>query len=100
MPVFHEMIIASREVIVASAINRHNMAARLMDFLDHLNCIQNLFLLKKPGLTDGKIIGIAVAGHEEGASKTAIDICLDFQQWGGYVLTPFGVSYRTHGAAV
>jgi hypothetical protein len=44
-------------------------------------------------------MGIAVAGHEEGASKTAIDICLYFQQM-GYVLTPFGVSYRTHGAAV
>jgi multimeric flavodoxin WrbA len=97
MPAFHEMIIASRAVIVASPINWHNMAARLKDFLDRLNCIQNLYLLKKPGLTDGKVVGITVVGHEDGASKTAMDIYLYFQQM-GYVLAPFGVSYRTHGA--
>ena len=97
MPAFHEMIIASKAVIVASAINWNNMTARLKDFLDRLNCIQNLYLLKKPGLTEGKIVGITVAGHEDGATKTAMDIFLYFQQM-GYVLAPFGVSYRTHGA--
>ncbi len=97
MPAFHEMIIASKAVIVASAINWNNMTARLKDFLDRLNCIQNLYLLKKPGLTEGKIVGVTVSGHEDGATKTAMDIFLYFQQM-GYVLAPFGVSYRTHGA--
>jgi multimeric flavodoxin WrbA len=97
MPAFHEMIIASKAVIVGSPINWNNMSARLKDFLDRLNCIQNLYLLKKPGLTDGKVVGITVAGHEDGATKTAMDIFLYFQQM-GYVLAPFGVSYRTHGA--
>lgn len=97
MPAFHEMIISSKAVIVASAINWNNMTARLKDFLDRLNCIQNLYLLKKPGLTEGKIVGITVSGHEDGATKTAMDIFLYFQQL-GYILAPFGVSYRTHGA--
>ena len=97
MPAFHEMIIASRAVIVGSPINWNNMAARLKDFLDRLNCIQNLYLLKKPGLTEGKIVGITVSGHEDGATKAAMDIYLYFQQM-GYLLAPFGISYRTHGA--
>ena len=97
MPAFHEMVIASKAVIVASPINWNNMSARLKDFLDRLNCIQNLYLLKKPGLTEGKIVGIAVSGHEDGATKTALDIYLYFQQL-GYVLAPFGIAYRTHGA--
>jgi multimeric flavodoxin WrbA len=97
MPAFHEMIIASKAVIVGSPINWNNMAARLKDFLDRLNCIQNLYLLKKPGLTEGKIVGITVSGHEDGATKTAMEIYLYFQQM-GYLLAPFGISYRTHGA--
>ena len=96
MPAFHEMVIASKAIIVASPINWNNMSARLKDFLDRLNCIQNLYLLKKPGLTEGKIVGIAVSGHEDGATKTAMDIYLYFQQL-GYVLAPFGIAYRTHG---
>ena len=97
MPAFHEMVIASKAVIVASPINWNNMSARLKDFLDRLNCIQNLYLLKKPGLTEGKIVGIAVSGHEDGATKTAMDIFLYFQQM-GYLLAPFGIAYRMHGA--
>ena len=97
MPAFHEMVIASKAVIIASPINWNNMSARLKDFLDRLNCIQNLYLLKKPGLTEGKVVGIAVSGHEDGATKTAMDIFLYFQQM-GYVLAPFGIAYRVHGA--
>jgi multimeric flavodoxin WrbA len=97
MPAFHEMVIASKAVIIASPINWNNMSARLKDFLDRLNCIQNLYLLKKPGFTEGKIVGIAVSGHEDGATKTAMDIFLYFQQM-GYVLAPFGIAYRLHGA--
>jgi multimeric flavodoxin WrbA/rubredoxin len=97
MAAFHEMVITSKAVIVASPINWNNLSARLKDFLDRLNCIQNLYLLKKPGLTEGKIVGIAVSGHEDGATKTAMDIYLYFQQL-GYVLAPFGIAYRVHGA--
>lgn len=97
MPAFHEMVIASKAVIVTSPINWNNMSARLKDFLDRLNCIQNLYLLKKPGLTEAKIVGIAVSGHEDGATKTAMDIFLYFQQM-GYLLAPFGIAYRVHGA--
>jgi multimeric flavodoxin WrbA len=96
MPAFHEMIIASNAVIVGSPVNWNNMSARLKDFLDRLNCIQNLYLLKKPGLTEGKIVGITISGHEDGATKTAMEIYLYFQQM-GYLLAPFGISYRTHG---
>ena len=97
MPAFHEFIINSKAVIVASPINWNNMSARLKDFLDRLNCIQNRYLLKKPGLTEGKVVGIMVSGHEDGATKTAMDIYLYFQQM-GYILAPFGISYRIHGA--
>ncbi|MGA2917498.1 NAD(P)H-dependent oxidoreductase [Methanoregula sp.] len=97
MPAFHEMVIAAKAVIVASPVNWNNMSARLKDFLDRLNCIQNRYPLKKPGLTEGKVIGITVSGHEDGATKTAMEIFLYFQQM-GYILAPFGISYRNHGA--
>ena len=96
-PALHEMIVDSRAVIVASPINWNNMSARLKDFLDRLTCLQNLYLLKKEGLTTGKVVGILVNGHEDGGMKTALDIFLYFQQM-GYVLAPFGFAYRTHGA--
>lgn len=97
MPAFHQLLAASRAVIVASPINWNTMSARLKDFLDRTTCMQNLFHLKKPGLTEGKIAGILVCGHEDGAIKTAMDIYLHFQQM-GYVLAPFGIAFRTHGA--
>lgn len=97
MPAFHEMLVAAKAVIVASPINWNNMSARLKDFLDRTNCIQNRYLLKKPGLSEGKIVGVLVSGHEDGASKTAMDVFLYFQQM-GYILAPFGIGYRTHGA--
>jgi multimeric flavodoxin WrbA len=97
MPAFHEMVVASKAIIVASPVNWNNMSARLKDFLDRLTCIQNRYLLKKPGLTDGKVVGIAVSGHEDGATKTAMEIFLYFEQL-GYLLAPFGISYRNHGA--
>lgn len=96
-PALHEMIIDSKAVIVASPINWNNMSARLKDFLDRLTCLQNLYLLEKQGMTTGKVVGILVNGHEDGGVKTAMDIFLYFQQM-GYVLAPFGFTYRTHGA--
>jgi len=46
MPAFHELIINSKAVIIASPINWNNMSDRLKDFLDRCNCIQNRYLLK------------------------------------------------------
>jgi Multimeric flavodoxin WrbA len=97
MAAFHEMIVASRAVIVASAINWNNMSTRLKDFLDRTTCLQNLFHIKKPGKTEGKVVGILVCGHEDGAIKTAMDVNLYFQQM-GFVLAPFGIAFRTHGS--
>jgi multimeric flavodoxin WrbA/rubredoxin len=97
MPAFHEMILDAKAVIVGSPINWNNMSARLKDFLDRLTCIQNMYLLRKPGRSEGKIVGITVSGHEDGATKTAMDIYLYFQQM-GYILAPFGIAYRIHGA--
>ena len=97
MPAFHAMLAASKAVIVVSPINWNGMSARLKVFLDRTTCMENLYHLGKPGLTEGKIAGILVQGHEDGAIKTAMDIWLNFQQM-GYVLAPFGIAFRTHGS--
>ncbi len=97
MPAFHQMLAAAKAVIIASPINWNTMSARLKIFLDRTTCLQNLYHLKKPGLTEGKVAGILVCGHEDGGIKTAMDIFLNLQQM-GYILAPFGIAYRTHGA--
>lgn len=97
MPAFHQMIAASKAIIIASPINWNNLSARLKDFLDRTTCLQNLYALKRPGLTDGKIAGILVCGHEDGAMKTALDIYLYLEQM-GFILAPFGIGFRTHGS--
>lgn len=97
VPALHEMLLQSKAVIITSPINWNNMSARLKDFLDRLTCIQNVCLLGKQSMTSGKVLGILVNGHEDGALKTAMDIFIYFQQM-GFVLAPFGFSYRTHGA--
>ena len=71
------------------------MSARLKDFLDRLTCIQNLVLTKNESLTAGKVVGILINGHEDGALKTAMDIFIYFQQM-GYILAPYSFAYRTH----
>jgi multimeric flavodoxin WrbA/rubredoxin len=97
MPAFHRMLAASKAVIVASPINWNGMSVRLKAFLDRTTCMENLYHLNKPGLTEGKVAGILVNGHEDGAIKTAMDIHLYFQQL-GFVLAPFGIAFRTHGS--
>lgn len=97
MPAFHDMLASSKAVIVASPINWNGMSARLKTFLDRTTCMENLYHLNKPGLTTGKVAGILVCGHEDGAIKTAMDIWLNLQQL-GYILAPFGIAFRTHGA--
>jgi len=97
MPAFHAMLAAAKAVIVVSPINWNGMSARLKVFLDRTTCMENLFHLNKPGLTEGKVAGILVCGHEDGAIKAAMDIWLNFQQL-GYVLAPFGIAFRTHGS--
>jgi len=78
MHVFHEMLAKTKAVIIASPINWNNMSARLKTFLDRTTCMQNLYHLKKPGLTHGKIVGILVCGHEDGGITTALNIFLNF----------------------
>lgn len=97
MPAFHQMLAGSKAVIIAAPINWNGMPARLKAFLDRTTCMENLFHLGKPGLTEGKIVGILVNGHEDGAIKTAMDIWLNFEQL-GFIKAPFGIAYRTHGA--
>lgn len=97
MSTFHEMIIKSRALIIASPINWNNMSARLKDFLDRTTCIQNLPLTGKKSPTQCKIAAIIINGHEDGALKTAMDIFVYLQQM-GYILAPFGFAYRTHSA--
>ena len=98
MPAFHRMLESSRAVIIVSPINWNNMPALLKDFLDRTTCLQNMPLIGRESLTSGKVLGIFINGHEDGALKTAMDIFVYFQQM-GYVLAPFGFGYRTHGAA-
>jgi multimeric flavodoxin WrbA len=97
MPAFHEMLAASKAVIIASPVNWNGMSARLKTFLDRTTSMENLYHLEKPGLTEGKVAGILINGHEDGAIKTAMDIWLNFQQL-GYVLAPFGIGFRLHGS--
>jgi multimeric flavodoxin WrbA len=97
MPAFHKMLTASKAVIVVSPINWNSMSVRLKAFLDRTTCLNNVYHLKKPGYTEGKVAGILVCGHEDGAIKTAMDIWLNFEQL-GYILAPFGIGFRTHGS--
>jgi len=96
MHILHQMLLKSRGVLVASPINWNCMSARLKDFLDRTTCIQNLQLTRGQAPCAGKPMAILVAGHEDGAFKTAYDIFHYFQQM-GYVLAPFGINYVTHG---
>lgn len=96
MHILHEMLLKSKGVLVASPINWNLPSARLKDFLDRTTCIQNQQLTKGIAPCAGRPIGILVAGHEDGAYKTAHDIFHYFQQM-GYILAPFGITYITHG---
>lgn len=95
-PALHEMLLQAKAVIITSPINWNNMSARLKDFLDRLTCIENMPLTGKKAPCAGKIAGILVNGHEDGAMKTAMDIFVYLQQM-GFILAPFGFAYRTHG---
>lgn len=97
MHVMHEMIEKSKAVIIASPINWNGMSARLKDFLDRTTCLENLGSAGQKSLTAGKVFGVLINGHEDGAVKTAMDIFLYFQQM-GFVMAPFGFAYATRGA--
>lgn len=92
MPILHQMLLKSGGVLVASPINWNGMGARLKDFLDRTTSIQNLQLLKNEAPLAGRPMGILVAGHEDGAYKTAHDIFHYFGEM-GYILAPFGITY-------
>ncbi|MDD4877813.1 MAG: NAD(P)H-dependent oxidoreductase [Candidatus Nanoarchaeia archaeon] len=96
-PALHEYLLNSRAIVIATPINWNSMTARLKDFMDRLTSIQNQSLLGKEPLCAGKIAGIMVNGHEDGALKTATDIHLYLEEM-GFVLAPFTFLYRTHNA--
>jgi len=96
-PALHEMLLQAKAVIITSPINWNNMSARLKDFMDRLTCIENQPVIGKKAPCTGKIAGILINGHEDGAMKTAMDIFVYLQQM-GFILAPFGFAYRTHGA--
>ena len=96
MPLLHQMLLKSKGVLIASPINWNQMSARLKDFLDRTTCIQNQQLTRGLAPLAGRPVAILIAGHEDGAFKTAHDIFHYFQQM-GYTLTPFGITYVTHG---
>ena len=98
MHFLHDMLMKSKGVIVASPINWNGMSARLKDFLDRTTCIQNLQLTKGIAPCAGRPFAVLINGHEDGAFKTAYDIAHYFQQM-GYILSPFGITYITHGSA-
>jgi multimeric flavodoxin WrbA/DNA-directed RNA polymerase subunit RPC12/RpoP len=93
----HQMVIASKAVIIASPINWNSMSGRLKCLLDRFTSLQNMALLKRGSLTKCKICGILVNGHEDGAAKTAMDIYYYLQEM-GYLMAPYGFAYRTHNA--
>lgn len=97
MPAIHKAIANSKAVIVISPINWNSMPSKLKALLDRTTCLQNLPSLDRESLTAGKVVGIFIVGHEDGAIKTAMDIFVYFQQM-GFILAPFGFGYRTHGA--
>lgn len=97
MPALHDMMAASKAVIVISPINWNNMSTTLKKFLDRTTSLQNLPLLGKKSMTANKIFGVVMNGHEDGALKTAMDIFIYFQQM-GYIMAPFSFTYETHGA--
>lgn len=72
------------------------MSAKLKHFLDRLTAVQNMFLVKGETPMLGKIYGIIVNGHEDGAYKTAFDIAMYGENL-GMVMAPFGIAYTTHG---
>ncbi|MEK6816186.1 MAG: NAD(P)H-dependent oxidoreductase [Nanoarchaeota archaeon] len=97
-PMIHEMMINSRAIIVCSPINWNSMSGRMKVFLDRTTCIQNKILIGEKSLVACKALGMLINGHEDGASKTMMDIFFYFQQM-GYILAPFGYAYRTHGSS-
>ncbi len=98
VPAIQDMMVQAKGVIVFTPINWNQMTARLKIYLDRCTAIENRSLLGKKPLCMGKTVGILVNGHEDGGMKTALDVFLYFQQM-GFVLAPYGLGYRTHGAS-
>lgn len=96
MKYFYPLLKRCKGVIIVSPINWNNMSAILKHFLDRLTAIQNMFLVKGETPMLGKIYGIVINGHEDGAYKTAADISVYAENL-GMVLAPFGITYTTHG---
>lgn len=59
--------------------------------------MKTLYHLGKQGLTEGKVAGILVCCHEDGPIRTDMDVWPNLQQ-PGFILAPFGITFRTHGS--
>lgn len=97
MHFFHDLVLNCKAMIIATPINWNNLTSRLKVFLDRLTCIQNQTLLYGKMPCANKIMGIIVDGHEDGAYRVSAHIW-DVLRDTGFVLAPYGVAYRTHGA--
>ena len=76
-----------RSRFIQDLSGRRGVGRTRLRSLDRTTCMLNLYPLKKPGLTEAKVAGILVCGHEDGGIKTAMDIFLNFPQM-GYILSP------------
>ena len=98
MHFFHNLVLGCKAMIIATPIIWNNMPSRLKVFLDRLTCIQNQTLLHDKVPCANKVLGIIVNGHEDGAYRTAAN-AWDVMRDMGFVLAPYGLSYRTHGGS-
>lgn len=96
MKYLYPLLLACKGFIIASPINWNNISALLKHYLDRLTAIQNMFLINGTTPMLGKVCGILINGHEDGAYKTAFDILMYLENL-GCVLAPFGINYTTHG---
>lgn len=96
MKYFYPLLLKCKGVIFVTPINWNNVSAILKHFLDRLTAVQNMFLVKGKTPMLGKIYGIIVNGHEDGAYKTASDVSIYAENL-GMVMAPFGITYTTHG---
>ena len=67
-------MLVERLLISQHIFRREKASFRLKDFLDRLTCIENLNLVKGETPCAGKVFGVLINGHEDGAMKTAMDI--------------------------
>jgi multimeric flavodoxin WrbA len=96
MKYLYQLLLNCKGFIVASPINWNNISAILKHFLDRLTAIENMSSINGSTPMLGKVCGLLINGHEDGAYKTALDIFMYLENL-GCVLAPYGIAYGTHG---